>query len=43
MCSPRGALFARADPANPLVKHVLEAYFDGVSDEATERLLESAS
>jgi uncharacterized protein (DUF1810 family) len=32
-------LFARADPANPLFQAVLDAYFGGVSDNATERLL----
>jgi uncharacterized protein (DUF1810 family) len=35
-------LFARADPANPLFRRVLDAYFAGVPDEATERLLEPA-
>ena len=33
-------LFARADPANPRFRRVLDAYFAGVPDEATERLLE---
>ncbi len=32
-------LFARADPDNPLFARVLEVYFGGVPDEATERLL----
>ncbi len=32
-------LFAHADPANPVFAQVLEAYFAGVPDEATERLL----
>jgi uncharacterized protein (DUF1810 family) len=32
-------LFARADPANPVFGRVLEAYFGGVPDDATERLL----
>jgi uncharacterized protein (DUF1810 family) len=32
-------LFARADPANPLFQEVLDAYFGGTPDEATERLL----
>ena len=32
-------LFARADPANPVFGRVLDAYFDGEPDEATERLL----
>ncbi len=32
-------LFARADPANPVFGRVLEAYFGGVADEVTERLL----
>jgi uncharacterized protein (DUF1810 family) len=33
-------LFNHADPANPLFRRVLDAYFAGVSDEATEGLLE---
>jgi uncharacterized protein (DUF1810 family) len=32
-------LFARADPTNPVFGEVLEAYFGGEADEATERLL----
>jgi uncharacterized protein (DUF1810 family) len=32
-------LFAHADPAEPLFGRVLDAYFGGVPDEATERLL----
>jgi uncharacterized protein (DUF1810 family) len=32
-------LFARADPLNPVFGQVLDAYFGGVPDEATERLL----
>jgi uncharacterized protein (DUF1810 family) len=32
-------LFAYADSANPIFGQVLEAYFGGVLDEATERLL----
>jgi uncharacterized protein (DUF1810 family) len=32
-------LFAHADPDNPLFRRVLDAYFGGVADEATERLL----
>jgi uncharacterized protein (DUF1810 family) len=32
-------LFARADPANPVFGQVLDAYFGGVPDDATERLL----
>jgi uncharacterized protein (DUF1810 family) len=32
-------LFARADPANLLFGELLDAYFDGVADELTERLL----
>ena len=32
-------LFARADPSNPVFGQVLDAYFGGVPDEATERLL----
>ena len=32
-------LFARADPANPVFGEVLEAYFAGIPDDATERLL----
>ena len=35
-------LFARADPANPVFAQVLDAYFGGVPDEATERLLAAA-
>jgi uncharacterized protein (DUF1810 family) len=32
-------LFGRADPANPVFVAVLDAYFGGVADEATDRLL----
>ena len=32
-------LFARADPSNPVFGEVLDAYFGGVPDDATERLL----
>lgn len=32
-------LFARADPHEPLFRKVLDRYFRGVADEATERLL----
>lgn len=32
-------LFARADPANPVFQEVLDAYFGGTPDNATERLL----
>jgi uncharacterized protein (DUF1810 family) len=32
-------LFAHADPANPMFGRVLDMYFGGVGDEATERLL----
>jgi uncharacterized protein (DUF1810 family) len=32
-------LFARADPANPVFGRVLDAYFGGAADDATERLL----
>ena len=32
-------LFARADPDNPEFGRVLEVYFGGVADDATERLL----
>ncbi len=32
-------LFARADPANPVFAAVLDAYFAGVPDAATDRLL----
>jgi uncharacterized protein (DUF1810 family) len=35
-------LFARADPANPVFAEVLNAYFGGVPDDATERLLARA-
>ncbi len=34
-------LFARADRANPVFQQVLDAYFAGEPDEATERLLGS--
>ena len=34
-------LFARADPSNAVFAEVLDAYFGGVPDEATERLLGS--
>jgi uncharacterized protein (DUF1810 family) len=33
-------LFSRADPANVLFGHLLDAYFDGQPDELTDRLLE---
>lgn len=33
-------LFARAAATNPVFRQVLDAYFGGVPDEATERLLE---
>jgi uncharacterized protein (DUF1810 family) len=36
-------LFARADPTNPVFGAVLEAYFGGEADDATERLVASAS
>ena len=32
-------LFARADPGNPVFQQVLDGYFAGVADAATERLL----
>jgi uncharacterized protein (DUF1810 family) len=32
-------LFTRADPANPLFRRVLDVYFAGLPDEATERIL----
>jgi uncharacterized protein (DUF1810 family) len=32
-------LFARADPGNPVFVRVLDAYFGGVGDEATDGLL----
>jgi uncharacterized protein (DUF1810 family) len=32
-------LFAHADPANPVFGRVLDMYFGGVADDATERLL----
>ncbi len=32
-------LFARAAPAEPLFREVLDAYYDGEADEATERML----
>jgi uncharacterized protein (DUF1810 family) len=34
-------LFARAAPDNPLFRQVLDDYFAGVADEATERRLET--
>jgi uncharacterized protein (DUF1810 family) len=36
-------LFARADPANPLFARVLDAYYAGVADEATIRLIGSGT
>jgi uncharacterized protein (DUF1810 family) len=36
-------LFAHAAPANPLFHRVLDVYFGGVPDEATERLLAAES
>ena len=41
LCSSM-TLFARADPENPAFVEVLEKYFSGVPDEATDRLLEAA-
>jgi uncharacterized protein (DUF1810 family) len=35
-------LFARAAPENPLFDRVLERYYGGVADPATDRLLESS-
>ena len=35
-------LFARADPANPVFGEVLDAYFGGVPDDATDRLINAA-
>ena len=35
-------LFSRADPAEPVLGHVLDQYFGGVPDAATERLLSRA-
>jgi uncharacterized protein (DUF1810 family) len=32
-------LFARADPDKPVFQQVLDAYYDGVPDDATDRLL----
>jgi uncharacterized protein (DUF1810 family) len=32
-------LFASANPANPVFRRVLDGYFGGIPDEATERLL----
>ena len=36
-------LFARADPERPVFGEVLDAYFDGVPDDATDRLLAGSS
>ena len=36
-------LFARADPTNPVFQEVLDEYFAGVADRATESLLASAT
>ena len=41
LCSSM-TLFARADPENPAFGEVLEKFFSGVPDEATDRLLEAA-
>ena len=35
-------LFDRADPQNPAFRRVLDKYFGGLPDEATDRLLETA-
>ncbi|MGZ4181069.1 MAG: DUF1810 domain-containing protein [Solirubrobacteraceae bacterium] len=35
-------LFHRADPHNPLFSEVLDRYFDGEPDEATDRLLDAS-
>ncbi len=32
-------LFARVDPGNPVFRELLDAYYGGVPDEATDRLL----
>jgi uncharacterized protein (DUF1810 family) len=34
-------LFAAADPSNPVFRGVLDAYFDGLGDPATEALIEA--
>lgn len=36
-------LFDRADPANPVFREVLDAYFRGLPDEATDRLISASS
>ena len=36
-------LFLRADPAEPVFQRVLDRYFDGRPDSATDRLLSSAA
>jgi uncharacterized protein (DUF1810 family) len=36
-------LFARADPDRPEFKRVLDVYFDGDPDQATERLLDAGA
>ena len=36
-------LFARADPGNSVFQQVLDAYFGGVADDATERLLAASA
>jgi uncharacterized protein (DUF1810 family) len=38
LCSSM-TLFARADPGEPVFRQVLEQYFDGIPDSATERRL----
>jgi uncharacterized protein (DUF1810 family) len=35
-------LFHRADPDNPLFSEVLDRYFGGEPDEATDRLLDAS-